>query len=239
VATDSHSLPMGKYDARAPANGQRVSDRPSSISLYLHERFCRVRDVAAAGLLLVFFAPLILASAALVMLVSPGPAFIRSERVGLRGRTFGMFKLRSMQVDAAARLDIYLAAHPELSQEWQQSFKLKDDPRIIPWIGSFIRKSSIDELPQLLNILRGEMSLVGPRPFPAYHLSAFDSSFRTLRASVRPGLTGLWQVRCRNSGGLDAQQYWDGQYVRDRSFTMDLRILWKTIWVVLAARNVA
>jgi lipopolysaccharide/colanic/teichoic acid biosynthesis glycosyltransferase len=239
VTTDMISLPLGECDSDTRAANEIAT---SIVGDYGHLKIAtlfRLRDAILASALLVFFAPLILLFAGIIFCTSKGPVFIKSERIGLGGKPFAMYKLRSMQVDAAAVLDSYLAAHPELASEWFSTFKLKKDPRIIPWIGSFIRKSSIDELPQLLNVLRGEMSIVGPRPFPAYHLAAFDKSFQITRATVRPGLTGPWQVRSRNSGGLDSQIYWDGKYIRERSFLTDLKILWQTVWVVITARNVS
>lgn len=192
----------------------------------------RLRDIAVAAVLVLFFAPLILFAAALVKLVSPGPAFVSIQRVGRSGKHFRMLKLRTMVCDAESCLDDFLSANPQMKTEWETTFKLKDDPRVIPVLGHFLRQSSIDELPQLFNVLKGDMSLVGPRPFPDRHLEKFDRLFLADRCSIRPGLTGMWQVEARNSGGLEAQYYWDDLYLRERSFVLDARILAKTALVV-------
>ena len=143
-----------------------------------------------------------------------------------------------MHQDADRLLDDHLKAGcPVAAKQWSTRYKLKDDPRVIPYIGNFLRKSSIDELPQLIDVLAGDRSLVGPRPFPAYHLSAFDPLFCETRSSVIPGLTGLWQIECRNAGDLRDQVYWDSKYVEKKSYLLDLLIIVKTPLVVLSGRS--
>ena len=186
-----------------------------------------------------FFAslPLIAVFALWIKRVSPGPAFFAQEREGAGGKTIRVWKLRTMYPDAELRLERYLDENPNARAEWERYFKLKEDPRILPGVGRFLRKTSLDELPQLWNVLRGEMSLVGPRPFPRYHLEAFPSEFRELRRRVRPGMTGLWQVTVRSEGDLKVQEALDTYYIRNWSIWLDLYILARTLWVVLFGKG--
>lgn len=181
--------------------------------------------------------PLIAAAALSIKLFSPGSAFFIQERIGYKGKVIRIWKLRTMHTNAQALLNEHLATHPEAKQEWEHHFKLKDDPRIIPFIGNFLRKTSMDELPQFWNILKGDMSIVGPRPFPKYHLDAFPQEFRELRQQVKPGLTGLWQISARSNSDINLQEQLDRQYIANRSFTMDMKIILKTFVVVLAQKG--
>jgi len=167
------------------------------------------------------------------MCVSPGPGLYRQTRFGWNGRAFALWKIRTMVPDADAALQRVLAREPALRREWENGFKLQHDPRIIPVVGRVLRRLSIDELPQLWNVLVGDMSLVGPRPLPGYHLREFPEEHRELRQSVRPGVTGLWQVRASGSGRADVQQRHDEYYVRNWSIWLDLFILAKTVMIVL------
>lgn len=182
-------------------------------------------------------APLVGVAALAVKIISPGPAFFGQSREGLNGEFFTVWKLRTMHLDAQARLTAHLEANLEARLEWERTFKLKKDPRIIPIVGHLLRRLSLDELPQLWNVLIGEMSLVGPRPFPKYHLERFDHPFLHIRRQVRPGLSGLWQVTCRSDGGLELQEKYDTYYIRNWSVWMDLYVLAKTAVVVLGSKG--
>ena len=142
-----------------------------------------------------------------------------------------------MHRHAETLLHEYLAKHPEEHGTWRQFFKLKEDPRIISGIGSFLRRYSIDELPQIWNVLIGEMSLVGPRPFPLYHVEQFSEEFRALRCSVTPGITGLWQISSRSDGDLKVQETQDTYYIRNWSLWLDLYILLRTTQAVILGRG--
>ena len=144
-----------------------------------------------------------------------------------------ILKLRTMHHNADEMLLAHLAWNLPAREEWDRFCKLKDDPRILPGVGHFLRKTSLDELPQLWNVLKGEMSLVGPRPFPAYHNARFDPEFLQVRTQIRPGLTGLWQVSARSDGDLDVQQSLDSYYIRNWSLWLDLYILARTVRAVV------
>lgn len=186
----------------------------------------RAFDIIASILAILFFLPLWIIIIILIKLDSPGPVFFIQERNGFKGRTFRMFKFRSMVVDAEGCLKL-LEDKNEVSG---QMFKIKKDPRITRF-GKFIRKTSIDEVPQLLNVLKGDMSIVGPRPPIPREVVKYEA-WHNLRLSVRPGLTGLWQIRGRNNLGFDDMVRLDLKYIRERSFRYDLKIIMKTIPVL-------
>jgi len=181
--------------------------------------------------------PLVAAAALWIKGKSPGPALFRQTREGYAGRPIHIAKLRTMHPDADRILERHLRASPQARREWERFCKLKDDPRVIPGAGRLLRRFSIDELPQLWSVVRGEMSLVGPRPFPAYHLDRFPPEFRALRRRVRPGLTGLWQVDARSDGDLALQQKLDTYYIRNWSIWLDVYILARTFGAVLRGRG--
>ncbi len=158
-----------------------------------------------------------------------GPAFYVQDRIGLDGRVFRLWKLRTMVVDADARLAADLAADPALKAEWDETQKLKADPRITP-IGRLLRKASLDELPQLWNVFRGDMSLVGPRPMLPEQRALYPG--RDYYA-MRPGLTGPWQVSERNETSFAGRAEFDSAYARRVSLPTDIVIMFLTVWVVL------
>lgn len=191
----------------------------------------RAFDLTAAVLLLVIFAPAILFLAALVALLDGGKPFISLRRVGRDGRHFPCWKIRTMVVDAEARLKQLLAEDPEAAEEWARDQKLSNDPRVT-WLGKVLRSTSLDELPQLWNVLRGEMSLVGPRPVTDAEMVRYGDASASY-VSVRPGVTGLWQVQGRNSVSYDERVRLDVEYVSRLSFMSDLSILVRTVGAVL------
>jgi len=195
----------------------------------------RAMDLVLSILLGIAAVPLLAIAALWIKAVSRGPAFYYQMRGGETGNPIRVWKLRTMRSDAETVLSGHLLEFPEAAEEWQRYFKLKKDPRILPGIGHLLRRTSLDELPQLWNILRGEMSLVGPRPFPEYHLAQFGADFRGLRAKVAPGLTGLWQVSARSNGDLKTQESLDTYYIRNWSPWLDLHILARTIQAVIRA----
>lgn len=192
----------------------------------------RAMDLSVASILVVVTAPLVLLLAAIVKLTSRGPVFYRSERVGAHGRCFAMTKFRTMRQDSQAYLEQYLEVHPERRTEWEKEQKLKDDPRVT-WVGRFLRRTSLDELPQIYDVFRGKMSLVGPRPMllnePALYGDRFQAFCRML-----PGITGLWQVSGRNRISHDQRTELVSYYVQNWSPWLDVYLLAKTFKVVIS-----
>jgi len=182
----------------------------------------RLLDLTLSTCALVAAAPILLVIAIAIKLDSPGPVFFRQKRTGQRGQTFWIFKFRSMTADAGESR--YSVAHSNEAEG--PMFKIKDDPRITR-VGAIIRKTSLDELPQFINVIRGEMSLVGPRPFPTEDASRIDGAAIT-RVDVKPGITGLWQISGRSDLTYADLQHLDSIYVRSWSLIWDLRILLKT-----------
>jgi lipopolysaccharide/colanic/teichoic acid biosynthesis glycosyltransferase len=181
----------------------------------------RILDVVVSALALVILSPIMLAVALLVRVREGPPVLFRQTRVGLHGRRFDVLKFRTMATDAEAR-------HAELADRSDpRAFKLTDDPRITP-TGRFLRRTSLDELPQLWNVLKGEMSLVGPRPAPPREVEAYDLWHRR-RLSMKPGITGLWQVTARRSEVFDDRASLDLNYIDRWSLWLDMKILARTI----------
>jgi undecaprenyl-phosphate galactose phosphotransferase len=192
----------------------------------------RAFDYLVGGMLsLVFLMPLAIISL-LIRLSSRGPAIYRQSRIGKNGVPFLCYKFRTMYYDADKRLQSILDADPKARQEWEEYRKLKDDPRITP-IGQFLRRTSLDELPQILNILKGEMSLVGPRPVTQEEIEKYYKDSAELCFSVRPGITGLWQVSGRSNTSFEYRISLDSWYVRNWNLWLDIVILIRTVNVVL------
>jgi exopolysaccharide biosynthesis polyprenyl glycosylphosphotransferase len=191
----------------------------------------RLVDVAASSVALALLSPLMIVVAILIKLTSRGPILFKQQRVGRHGRPFHMLKFRSMVVNAE-ELKAKLMA---LNEQAGPVFKMKRDPRITP-VGRFIRKYSVDELPQLINVLRGEMSLVGPRPPVPSEVARYEA-WQRRRLSVRPGLTCVWQVSGRNEISFEEWMYLDMQYIDHWSLGQDFQLILKTVPVVLTGRG--
>ncbi|HBT79345.1 MAG TPA: undecaprenyl-phosphate galactose phosphotransferase WbaP [Selenomonas sp.] len=201
----------------------------------------RAFDLVAGSIIAAMVAPILVATAIAIKLDSPGPVFYNAERIGknLRRRgmpTFTCYKFRSMYVNADEILRDYLAAHPEAAAEWREFQKLRgDDPRVTR-VGRFIRKYSIDELPQIFNVLRGNMSLVGPRPYLPREREKIGDYYHVI-CMTTPGITGLWQVSGRNDIAFDGRLQLDAWYVRNWSLWQDITLLVRTIGVVLGQKG--
>jgi Undecaprenyl-phosphate galactose phosphotransferase WbaP len=191
----------------------------------------RLFDLSVTATLGLAALPLFVLLYLLVRLGSPGPVFYSQERIGRHGRRFRAWKFRSMLANADSVLAQHLADNPELSAEWKATHKLKRDPRVT-WIGQWLRKSSLDELPQVWNVLCGEMSLVGPRPIVEAEIDKYADHYEDY-VRVLPGITGLWQISGRNNTTYDERVGYDAYYVRNWSLWFDLYILATTVKVVL------
>jgi exopolysaccharide biosynthesis polyprenyl glycosylphosphotransferase len=188
----------------------------------------RLLDFSLALIALILVSPVMLLAAALIKLTSPGPVFFTQRRIGQNKRRFTIYKFRSMAIDAEAKMQQL----EHLNEASGPVFKIKEDPRITP-VGRLLRKTSIDELPQLFNVLKGDMSLVGPRPLPVRDYEGFSEDWHRRRFSVRPGITCLWQVNGRSSIPFDRWMELDMQYIDKWSLWLDLKILARTIPAVL------
>ena len=195
----------------------------------------RTFDLAVAIPLFVLLAPIIIMIALAVWINDGGAAFYGQMRIGRHGRSFRCWKFRSMVTDSDAVLAKVLELSPDARAEWARDHKLKRDPRIT-WIGGFLRSSSLDELPQLWNVLRGEMSLVGPRPIVVAEVGRYGSRFHDY-CTCRPGITGLWQVSGRNDTSYRRRVAIDAVYARRASLRLDIAILARTIPAVLFRRG--
>ncbi|MDA8152673.1 MAG: undecaprenyl-phosphate galactose phosphotransferase WbaP [Acidithiobacillus sp.] len=191
----------------------------------------RLFDLMVASLLVLILSPLLLYIAWRIRSEDGGPVFFIQERVGRRGRPFGCLKFRSMVMDAEDRLKRYLHSHPDLAAEYERNFKIRDDPRVTR-IGKLLRRGSLDELPQLFNVLRGDMSLVGPRPLLEQELDRYGDNI-CLYHLVHPGITGLWQVSGRSETTFDERAHLDAWYVKNWTLWYDIVILLRTVKVVL------
>jgi Undecaprenyl-phosphate galactose phosphotransferase WbaP len=196
------------------------------------KRFMDMVIVCVGG---IFILPFLFFIALLIKLSSPGPVLYRHKRLGMNGKHFYAYKFRSMVIDAQERLQELLKSDPEIKKEWEQNHKLAKDPRVTG-IGRFLRRTSIDEFPQLINILKGEMSLVGPRPIVDEEVEKYGEDFNRV-FSVRPGLTGLWQVSGRSDTDYNARVAYDTYYLQSWSGWLDLWVLFQTFGAIARGRG--
>lgn len=208
-----------------------IPSEPNSGAARFRLAIKRLIDVTGAVLILIVFLPVLCIVTASVVATSGWPVFYSHRRLGLGGRSFSLYKFRSMRKNADQVLTAFLDSDAAARSEWEAFRKLKDDPRVTP-LGAFLRRSSLDEFPQLWNVLKGEMSLVGPRPVTKSERSKYAEHWKTY-CSMKPGISGLWQVNGRNDLTYAQRVEFDVEYVRSWSLTMDLRILAKTVAVVL------
>ena len=222
-------LSLERLDLLAPLN------RSSTARGLRSGEWDRVLHVTAAILALIALFPLMAMLALTIWATEGGPVFFGHTRVGRMGESFKCWKFRSMVVGADQVLRDYLAAHPEALAEWRLDHKLRRDPRITAF-GRFIRASSLDELPQLWNVIIGEMNLVGPRPIVFSEVDRYKSDF-SYYCQCRPGITGLWQISGRNDVSYDQRVALDVRYVKIRSFGLDCKIIFATIPAVIRRKG--
>lgn len=222
-------------DTFIPGKAYRGSDVQWSPKVATSDGLIRTFDIIFSLAVMIAVAPVFLLLVLLLQIDSRGPVFFVQQRVGRNGILFPCFKLRTMLVDSAERLEQLLKESPEARAEWDADHKLKNDPRVTK-LGRVARLFSLDELPQLANILLGHMSVVGPRPIVEAEIWRYGSAFADY-CLVRPGLTGLWQVSGRNDVSYDERVRLDREYARSKCLRLDLEIIARTFNVVLGARG--
>lgn len=228
---DFRIVGLPSYEAEAARTSFRPHEVPRPVLAAPADRPSkRAFDVAASIALIVLFGPLLLLIA-LAVRCDGGPALFGHRRIGAAGTSFRCWKFRSMVLDSETVLARTLATDPMARAEWDKDFKLRKDPRVTP-LGAFLRKSSLDELPQLFNVLKGEMSLVGPRPIVAAEVERYGQAMEEYRA-CKPGITGLWQVSGRNDVDYAERVELDRRYAWNWSLKGDFVILFRTLGVVV------
>lgn len=232
MATDFRTADQSQVYPHAGRLWQHARMRAEHQRQLIDETAKRVFDIVFSAMVLLLTLPLLLVTAALIRLTSPGPILYRQVRCGRHGRQFVCYKFRTM-VDGADRI---LRRNEHLATAFTQAWKLPTDPRVTP-IGKWLRRTSIDELPQLFNVLRGDMSIVGPRPVQPAELQQQFNTWAHIVMTVKPGLTGLWQVSGRSRLTYEQRIALDLEYVARRSFWYDLYLILKTIPALLSARG--
>ncbi len=224
-ASDATSYEGSDRFPRPKIRRQHPLSVPST--LFRYRVIKRLADLLLAALVMPVFLPVLLILAVLVKITSPGPVFFSHRRICKNGAFFSMWKFRTMCVNSSEVLERYLASHPEARAEWNQTHKLQNDPRVTK-IGNVMRRWSLDELPQIWNVMTGRMSLVGPRPIVAAEVEKYAECFHCY-TRVKPGVTGLWQVSGRSKLSYEARVRLDCDYVTQWSLMRDLKILVLTV----------
>jgi undecaprenyl-phosphate galactose phosphotransferase len=209
----------------------------SNLEFQITHRFIkRLFDIMFSFSILVLFLPIFIIVAIAIRISSKGPIIYSHQRVGRGGKKFGCFKFRTMYPYADKKLKEILENNPELQKEWETTYKLKHDPRITP-IGSFLRKTSLDEFPQFINVLKGDLSVVGPRPVIRDEIIKYYGVKAAKVLSIRPGLTGLWQVSGRSDTTYDSRILLDEEYINNQSLALDIKLVLKTIPAMIFSRG--
>ena len=233
---ETEELPVSNMEMhRLYSENLVVISVKNNLSCWYNQFFKRAFDLSVATLGTIAISPFLLGIAIAIKVSSPGPAIYAHRRIGRNGAHFNCYKFRSMVSDSDKRLKEFLEANPEAAKEWEESHKLKHDPRVTK-IGALLRKTSLDELPQLFNVIRGQMSLVGPRPIVDEEIIKYDVFFSDYTL-VRPGMTGLWQTSGRSDTSYSRRVRLDAWYVRNWNIWLDISLLVKTVRVVLSSRS--
>ncbi|MBA3723057.1 MAG: sugar transferase [Parachlamydiaceae bacterium] len=228
------SNPLSPVEVLEKSNVEKLT---SSIKYQIkHIPIKRIFDILFSICALIIGFPIYLIIASIIFCYSPGGVFYSHQRIGRGGKPFACYKFRSMYPDADARLKHILATDPILKVEWELNFKLKNDPRIMP-IGTFLRKTSLDELPQFWNVLKGDLSVVGPRPVIQEEVDKYLSYKAPKILSIRPGLTGPWQVSGRSGLSYQKRIELDEFYIDNQSLLLDIKLIAKTIPVMLFSKG--
>lgn len=233
---DLFGVPVGSMELETLFDEKTVLLKIRNNLAQVHNRIFKwMFDCLCSFVGIIVVTPLFLVLSILIYLDSPGPVVFAHQRIGQKGEMFPCYKFRTMVTNSQEVLEKYLKNHPDAREEWARDFKLKDDPRVTK-IGSFLRKTSLDELPQFFNVIKGEMSLVGPRPIVQAEVVRYGEYINDYYL-VRPGITGMWQVRGRNDIGYSERVKLDSWYVRNWSMWIDIVLLLKTVKVVIGRKG--
>jgi undecaprenyl-phosphate galactose phosphotransferase len=215
---------------------QILNAKPSLSCKVRHIPLKRIFDIAFSSFVLILGSPLFLCIAVAIRLSSKGKSIYAHKRVGRAGRSFKCYKFRTMYMDADKKLNHILQTDAQLKKEWEENRKLKNDPRVTK-LGAFLRKTSLDELPQFWNVLKGDLSVVGPRPVVQEEVVKHLGIKANKILSIRPGLTGIWQVSGRSDTSYSNRILMDEEYVDTQSLTLDIKLILKTIPSMIASRG--